>query len=401
MWRFFITVFSVLFFFNVANSQTLKLRGKLIEPDFKFLEVFLNDVFNKQTTIKKIPVYHNGKFLFKAYKNKVPSAGEIDLIFELGGAKYTNPISCQDVFRYKTNTINSRKVQFYYTRNSCESINDDYDVFLRNVINSFSQKYGGIPDLNVIFVKSKPLITMKTKIESGKSLIHQSIVGECKSNYPCTLYVKVDGVLNSKIYLKNSNSEWASYINLNKSSSNLSVYAVSIYNDTSDVVEFYNLNRKYLDNNSIQFVHPGEMIGDNVFSDIALKCNHLSSNGFYSFQFLIDSDMILDSLSFNLFDVETNKLIAKSDFINSAESDYLQLAESENGYKKLCYYMQYTKLNYPTRQGFDPCSIDDSRQFKFFLDYKLENGKNLVSSKKTVYFESFNEHIDNKPCNCE
>jgi hypothetical protein len=167
------------------------------------------------------------------------------------------------------------------------------------------------------------------------------------------------------------------------------------------VIEFFNLNRKYLDNNSIQFVHPGEMIGDNVFSDIALKCNHLSSNGFYSFQFLIDSDMILDSLSFNLFDAEINKLIAKSDFINSAESDYLQLAESENGYKKLCYFMQYTKLNYPHRPGFDPCSIDDSRPFNFFLDYKLENGKKFVSSKKIVYFESFNEHIDNKPCNCE
>ena len=354
------------------------------------VERFISDVY-AQTTINAISLFHGNSQLCKIERGRTITASEIAGYYSFNES-FVEPITCEGVVRILSQKENqqSNRIQISFANNPCESVNSDYNTFVTSA-NTALSTIGAKPNLMMFFTKVKPLIWVDSKIGSNMVLVDKSISGRCKNVGPGNVFVVEDGKVTSKTPIA---AEWQSSLKLEEAAKSVKIFAVNSKGDTSDVISYSNVSFKELSTNSIVMIHPGGPIRPNgQVSDVVIKCNTMTTNGFYNFQFLVDQDMILDSLVLNFEDLSGGRIIKKKNMYNVDESLFT-VTQRDDGFKKTCVYLLYSEMNFK-----NPCDIGDS--FLYYLSYRLPNGIRVETPKKQVFFESFRENYDESPCNCK
>ena len=387
------SLFSILFLFvsfNPIFGQRITLYGKMSGDDFKLVERTIADLFS-QTSLIKLPLYHENTLLTKIDRNRLPRFDAIAGYYNFNEV-FTQSLNCNGVKRIVSlydNNATKNRVSMPFVVNQCDDYNSDYNSFINSAVSALNS-VGSKPFLDIFFTTLKPIISITTKINSNTTLVDKTIMGRLKSSNGGTLFVVEDGKITSKIPVT---EDWQTNLRLDNFIRNLKIFAVNSKGDTSDIVTYSNISFKALNESSLVMLHPGGSIKPNgPSSDVVLKCNTQTMNGFYNFQFLVDKDLLVDSIVINFDDLNGGRVIQRRYMYNIDET-LKRVTDRGDGFKKVCVYLLYSQMNFKS-----PCEIDDS--YLYYLVYKLPNGQKIQTSKKQVFFESFRENYDEFPCNC-
>lgn len=374
-----------------AAGQRITIYGKLSGDDFKLVERAISDIFG-QTSIINLPLYHENTLLTKLDRNNLPDHSSIAGYYSFNEA-FVEPLACIGVNRMigqRSNENAGGKIAINFVDNPCEGYNSDYSSFVSSSIAALNT-IGSRPYMNLFFIKVKPSINVATRIGSSSVLVDKSLSGQARSASGGDIYIVEDAKITSKIPIS---GDWQATLNLSNPVKLLKIYAVSSKGDTSDIISYSNISFKELTASSLLMLHPGGQIKPNgVTSDVVMKCNTQTMNGFYNFQFLVDKDLNLDSVLLNFDDLTGGRILKKRYFYNVDET-LKSISAQENGFIKVCVYLLYSEMNFR-----NPCDIDDS--YLYYLSYRLPNGTRVETPKKQVFFESFRENYDEFPCRCK
>jgi hypothetical protein len=380
----------VLLYSPSVLGQRLTLYGKMSGDDFKVVERTITDIFS-QTGLLNLSLYHENTLLTKIDRNKLPNYDEIAGYYSFNEA-FVEGIPCASVGRIalqRANESSSGRTSINFVSNACEGFNADYSSFVSSSVSALNM-IGTKPYLNMIFTKVKPSVSVTTKIGSNTVLVDKTITGLAKSSSGGNIYIVEDGKVTSKITITN---EWQSSLKLDNPVKNIKIFAVNSKGDTSDIISYTNIAFKAINASSLIMLHPGGQIKPNgITSDVVIKCNTQTMNGFYNFQFLVDKDLNLDSVVLNFDDLSGGKVIKRRNLYNVDET-LKSMTPRDDGFIKVCVYLLYSEMNFK-----NPCDIDDS--YLYYLSYRLPNGERVETPKKQLFFESFRENYDEFPCSC-
>lgn len=372
-------------------GQRLTLYGKMSADDFKLVEQTIVDIFG-QSSLLNFSLYHGNTLLTKIDRNKLPSYEEIAGYYSFNEA-FVESVPCSGVGRIvaqRANEASNGRGSVNFVNNPCDAYNSDYNLFISSAVTALNT-IGSKPYLNMIFTKVKPSVSVSTKIGSNTVLVDKTIGGLAKSASGGNIFVVEDGKVTSKLPIS---SEWQSSLRLDNPIKTLKIFAVNSKGDTSDVLTYNNISFKAISATSLVMLHPGGQIKPNgLTSDVVLKCNTQTMNGFYNFQFLVDKDLSLDSVVLNFDDLTGGRVIKRRNLYNVDET-LKSISVRDDGFAKVCVYLLYSEMNFK-----NPCDIDDS--YLYYLSYKLPNGERIETPKKQLFFESFRENYDEFPCSCK
>jgi hypothetical protein len=235
-----------------------------------------------------------------------------------------------------------------------------------------------------------PEITLNEKIRPNSTLTDRKISGTCNSLVGGKIIVLEDGKTTSQIPIS---EQWETNLKSSSNIKSLKIFAVNEKGDSSNLFSFSNITLKMFDATSLSMFHPGGISNTKgIPSDVVLKCNTMSLNGFYNFQFLVDRQMNLDSVVLMFEDIGGGRVMKKK-FLYNVDQSLVSVNSLDENFNKVCLYLVYSEFGFKT-----PCDIDDS--FVYYLSYRLPDGQKIETSKKRIYFESFRENYDETPCLC-
>lgn len=373
-----------------AFSQKLILNGKLSEADFKLVEKTISEIFAR-TSLISLQLNYGNSTMTKVDRNIGIDAATIGSYYSTYSA-FAEEVTCESAQRLISIQQNSGSYKSYvghvvYPCGNQKS--SDYDNFILASVTQLNSRMR--PDLSMFFNSSKPILDINSKLSSNTTLTDRKISGTCESVVGGTVFIIEDGKVTNRIPIS---TNWEGRLQSSDFVKSLKILAVNEKGDSSAITTIRNLTLKSFDSNSFRMLHPGGAIKPNgIASDVVLKCNTMSLNGFYNFQFLIDRQMDLDSVVLFFEDLTGGRVIKKK-FLYNMDQSLISISSNDDVYNKVCMYLVYSEFGFKT-----PCDIDDS--YLYFISYKKSDGQRIDTPKKQVFFESFRENYDESPCNCK
>jgi hypothetical protein len=374
------------FIFSEAKSQDFYIQGDISAQNVIALNKFCVDYFYK-TNAKSINIYYEGQLLFKMRRKSQDLEQQFQRARNQGNRqKY---LSCIDIISLQSQVSakysHKRKVNLITNRAFCEDIGAIQ-------INDFFKT--GVP--NKLKAKKDVLLFNFNRERPSFEFIHPrednitdnaTFVGKCNVKGQYFLHY----IVNNKMHNVRLNSqEWTIPIELKAGNNLVSAFIVNDQGDTSNTIERRSITYKTFNSNSVRMLHPGGLANGN-YTDVVIKCNHTNFNGFFNFKIALDKGISLDSVNIVLEDPKNQQVKKLKRLYNLDPS--LKIVVDKGTHIESCIYLVFSEFGFES-----PCAIED--EFIYYLTYTTSAGNKHQTTKRKIYFESFRENYDEKPCNC-